>query len=389
LRIAFFTDTYLPSRDGVVTSILLTKRELEKMGHEVFVFAPEPGRGDPRDDSVHYFPSIGFKRYQGYRIPMLPTDNIPAVSHLKVDVIHAHGLFFMGLRSMLAGRGLRLPVVVTFHTMVTEAAKYYNFTPLPDETASRLMWVYVKRLLQRAEVVIAPTEAIRRELDRMAPNIRRVEVIPTGIEAGRFNPQLDGSGVRRRYGLEGMKVVLHVGRIAKEKNLDLVLNGFKLLHADLPEARLMVVGEGPAKSEYMKKAKELEIDAFTIFTGFVPDEELPFYYAACDVFTLASKFETQGIVILEAMATGRSVTGINYRAVAEVIEDGVNGYLFEENPESWVMAVKKALNAPPGIRERAVQRAGSFSTKEGTERLVEIYQTAIRSKAARLGGKIH
>jgi len=320
---------------------------------------------------------------------MLPTDNIPAVSQLKVDVIHAHGLFFMGLRSMLAGRGLRLPVVVTFHTMVTDAAKYYNFTPLPDETASRLMWVYVKRFLQRAEVVIAPTEAIKRELNTMAPRIRRVEVIPTGIEPGRFSAQLDGSEVRRRYGLEGKKVVLHVGRIAKEKNLDLVLKGFKLLRDEVPEARLMIVGEGPAKAEYMEKAKDLDIDACTTFTGFVPDEELPLYYASCDVFTLASKFETQGIVILEAMASGKSVTGINFRAVAEIIEDGVNGYLFEEDPESWVKAARKALDAPPELRARAVQKASSFSTKEGAERLVEIYRSAITSKAARVGGKIH
>jgi 1,2-diacylglycerol 3-alpha-glucosyltransferase len=389
LRIAFFTDTYLPSRDGVVTSILLTKRELEGMGHEVFVFAPEPARGEPRDESVHYYPSIGFKKYQGYRIPMLPTDNIPAVNQLKVDVIHAHGMFFMGLRSMLAGRGLRLPVVVTFHTMVTDAAKYYNFTPLPDQTASRLLWVYVKTLLQRAEVVIAPTEAIKKELNRMAPKIRRVEVIPTGIEAGRFNPDLDGSEVRMRYGLEGKKIFLHVGRIAKEKNLDLVLGGFKMLHEEVPEARLMVVGEGPAKAEYMEKSREMNIEAFTIFTGFVSDEELPLFYAACDVFTLASKFETQGIVLLEAMATGKPVTGINYRAVAEVIEDDVNGFLFDENPESWVWAARKALNASPELRSKAIERANSFSTREGAEKLVEIYHSAIRSKAARVGRKIH
>lgn len=389
LRIAFFTDTYLPSRDGVVTSILLTKREMERMGHEVFVFAPEPARGDPREEGVHYFPSIGFRRYQGYRIPMLPTDNIPILSELKVDVIHAHGLFFMGMRSMLAGRGLGLPVVVTFHTMVMDAAKFYNFTPLPDETASRLLWIYVKRLLQRAEVVISPTEAIKKELNALAPKIRRVEVIPTGIEEGRFNPRLDGSKVRKKLGLEDKKVILHVGRIAKEKNLDLVLQGFALLNMERPDTVLMIVGEGPAKNEYLKKAKEMKIDGSTIFTGFVSDDELPLYYAACDVFTLASKFETQGIVILEAMATGKPVTGINYRAVAEIIRDGKNGYLFEEDPKSWKAAVQSALNAPLEIKQEAVKRAASFSTKEGSERLIEIYNFAIRSKAARVRGKLH
>lgn len=389
MRIAFFTDTYLPSRDGVVTSILLTKHELERMGHEVFVFAPEPARKEEREEGVHYYPSIGFRRYQGYRVPMLPSDTSPVLDELKVDVIHAHGLFFMGLRSMLAGRELKLPVVVTFHTMVTDAAKYYNFTPLPDETASRLMWVYVKRLLQRAEVVIAPTEAIKKELLASAPRIRRVEVIPTGIEIGRFNPQVEGGRVRARYGLGDEKVILHVGRIAKEKNIELVLQGFAELLKEEEGAKLMIVGDGPAKEEFERRAGQLGVGGAVIFTGFVPDAELPEYYAACDVFTLASKFETQGLVILEAMATGKPVTGINYRAVAEIIKDKENGYLFEEDPDSWVRAVREALRAPEELRRNAVARAAGFSTRDGAERLVEVYRLAMRTKVERVGGKIH
>jgi 1,2-diacylglycerol 3-alpha-glucosyltransferase len=388
LKIAMFTDTYLPSRDGVVTSILLTKRELEKMGHEVFIFAPEPANGVEREEGVYYCRSIGWKRYQGYRIPIFPTNKCQILDELDVDVIHTHGLLFMGLRSMFAGRTLRKPVVVSWHTMVTDAAKYYNFTPLPDEMATKLFSVYLKDLLRRAETVVVPTEAIEKELLEFSPKMRWVEVIPTGVDFSRFRPTNDGGEVRRRYGLLDKKIVLTVGRIAWEKNLELILEGFKSLRAQEPRAALMIVGEGPAKEYYQNRAKELGIAEATVFTGFVPDEDLPSYYAACDAFTLASKFETQGLVILEAMATGKAVAGIKYRAVAEIINDGVNGYLFEENSDDWIKAVRSALNAPEAVRRNARQRASQYSAADAARTLVEVYLFAIQSKRARVSGKI-
>ena len=116
------------------------------------------------------------------------------------------------------------------------------------------MWTYLRTILNRAEVVIAPTLAIKNEIKRYAPHIKRFEVIPTGVDLDRFNPRLDGSEVRRRYGLEGKKVILHLGRIAWEKNIELVLRGFCILSKQEPEARLVLVGEGPAKEHLMKLA---------------------------------------------------------------------------------------------------------------------------------------
>ncbi len=369
-----FTDTYLPSRDGVVTSILLTKKELEQLGHQVFVFAPEPGKGEPREPGVYYFRSIGFKRYAGYRIPIFPTNKCQILKELQIDVIHTHGLLFMALRSMFAGRSLRKPVVVTFHTMVTDAAKYYNFTPFPDQMVRRLMWIYLKRVLQRSEVVIAPTESIKKELLASAPRMRRIEVLPTGVDSERFRPGLDGTKVRAKFGLSNEKVVLHVGRIAREKNLELVLEGFGMLAKRHDDVRLMVVGTGPAKEHYEKMAEDLGLKGLVNFTGFLPDDQLPEYYAACDVLTLASKFETQGLVALEAMAMGKPVVGINFRAVAELIEDGVNGYRFEEDPVSWMRATEMALANAGGMGPKAIESASKFSLADETLRLVDLYR---------------
>ncbi|HXZ23129.1 MAG TPA: glycosyltransferase [Methanomassiliicoccales archaeon] len=385
MRIAMFTDTYLPSRDGVVTSILTTRSELQRRGHEVFVFAPDAGRDAAKEEGVCYLRSVGFRRYPGYHVPIFPTNKCEILKKLDIDVIHSQGLLFMALRSMFAGRSLKKPVVTSFHTMVTEAIQYYNFTPFPDYMASRLIWIYLRSLLQRSEAVIAPTEAIANELRGYAPRMRRIEVIPTGVDAERFNPRNDGSAIRAKYGLEDKRVVMNLGRIAREKNMELVLKGFEELRKQEDDVALMVVGEGPAREYYTKMAEDLGLGRSVVFTGFVPDDELPCYYAACDAFTIASKFETQGLVVLEAMATGKPVSGIDYRAVAEIITDGENGYLFKESASGWLESTKKALNANEALKVRARERAEQYTIHEATGRLVEVYQASIHSKRKRVG----
>lgn len=353
----------------------------------MFIFAPAPLEDKDREPGVHYFRSVSFRRYQGYRVPMFPSNKNEMVDNLKIDVIHNHGLAFMALRSMFVGRSLRKPVVTTWHTNVTEAVKFYNFSGLPDEVLVRLMWIYIRSLLRRSEAVIAPTEAIKANLLGYVPSIRRIEVVPTGVDLNRFYPGLDASAILERYGLRGKKVVLHLGRIAMEKNLDLVINGFAKMVKKNSELRLMVAGDGPAKANYIKMVQDLGISDKVIFTGFVPDEELPLIYSACDVFTIASKFETQGLVVLEAMACGKPVVGVNYRAVAEIVHDGVDGYLFDDDEQSWCRAIERGLNSSSEVRERARFRAEQYSQKEEARRMVKIYQDAIASKQARLRGR--
>lgn len=379
-----FTDSYLPSRDGVVTSILLSKKSLESLGHEVIIFAPDPKDPRQREEGAYYFKSKCFQSYQGYYIPMFPVENCGILKKLDVDVIHSQGLFFMGLRSMFAGRNLKLPVVVSFHTMVLDATKYYNFTPLPDWVVTQLMWTYLRSLLERADSVIVPTNAIKEELLCSANGIRHIEVIPTGVDSNMFNPLIDGSAMRAKYGLDGGKVVLTVGRIAYEKNLDLVLEGFKILRDRNPDTKLVVVGKGPASNHVEKKAKDLGIQDNTFFLGFIPDQDLPGLYAACDAFTIASKFETQGLVVLEAMATGKPVVGIDYRAIAEIIDNDVNGFTFSENPNSWALAIERALESGQRVCVKARERAEEYSLQRSAMKLIDVYKYAITSKKERL-----
>jgi 1,2-diacylglycerol 3-alpha-glucosyltransferase len=383
-----FTDTYLPTRDGVVTSILMTKQRLEELGHEVFMFAPEPDNDADREKGVYYFRAVSFDKYPGYRVAMFPTNKCEILEDLDVDVIHTHGLLAMAVRSMFAGRVLRKPVVVSFHTMVTEASKYYVKLPFLDPILNRLFWIYLRQLLERADAVVVPSEAIRAELSQYAPGMKRIEVIPTGVDCSLFSPEVDGTVIRKRHGLDKGKVVLNVGRIAWEKNLDLILKGFSVMKNRNDGVWLMIVGDGPAREHYTRLAAELGVTERTIFTGFVPDAELPQYYAASDAFVMASKFETQGIVVLEAMACGKSVAGINYRAVAEIVKDGVNGFLFDESPESCASAMEAALDCTDDVRSAARQRAKEYSMMDSVGKLVKVYEFVIEQKKAFLDGRI-
>ena len=381
-----FTDSYLPTKDGVVTSILLTKGQLEKMGHEITVFAPEPYNGQGREEGVQYFRAVSYRDYPGYSIPMFPSNKCEILRDLDIDIIHTHGVFFMGVRSMFAARTLHMPVVVSFHTMVTDAVKYYARLPVPDWVITHLLWVYLRQLLERADAVVAPSTSIRDELLEKAPDIRRIDVIPTGVDCSRFCPTNSGAKVRAKYGLNGERIVLHVGRIAREKNLELVMNGFAKLSAEEKDVRLMIVGDGPAKEHYMGLAKDIGIADRTIFTGFVPDEDLPSYYAACDTFVIASKFETQGLVALEAMASGKPVAGIDYRAISEIIDNDKNGFLFDESATDCADAISCALASPIEIRNAARSKAETYSVSESVEKLVELYDFAMSEKNGRVNG---
>ncbi len=377
------TDSYLPTRDGVSTAVTTTKKALEERGHEVIVIAPDPGREELREEGTVYFKARKFRSYPGYFLPIFPSNKMEVIRGLDVDVIHCQGQMTMAIRAMLVARHLKLPIVTHFHTMVTEAMRYYSPIPLEWNMAERLLWRYFRIILHRSDAVITPTDAVGKELLGRAPHIRRIETIPLGIDQERFNPGLDKSIMRKRHGLEGRKVMVHVSRLSYEKNIELVLRSMTLMDDD---TSLLIVGTGPAEPILKKMSSELGLDDRVIFTGFVPNEELALYYAAGDASILASKFETQGLVVIEAMACGLPVAAIDYRALKETVEDGHNGYLFIDDEESCATAMRKCLAADDKMRMNARSTAERFSLDMTCSRLLELYQWAIDSKRERLGG---
>ena len=380
MRIAMMTDSYFPTRDGVVTSICTIKESLEELGHEVFIIAPEPEK-EYRQEGVYYFKSIRFKSYDGYYVPIFPSNKIEILKEIDPDVIHIHGVATMALRGLVCGHTLKLPTVMTFHTMVDDAAQYYSPIKLPPETMNRLIWIYLRQILKRMDVVVTPTSCIGAEIISHGAECRNMVTVPTGAKTEVFHPGLPYDDLVARYGLEGKRIIVHVGRVSYEKDIDMVIRAMSKV-----DAHLLVVGKGPAKEDMERLVKELGLEDKITFTGFVSDEELPRFYNMADMVISASKFETQGLTILEAMATGKPVACRNGRAFAEIVKDGVNGYLFDDD-EGCVDAINRCLNAPEDVRRASFQTAMENSRAKSIEKYVEAYELAIETKRRRMEGK--
>lgn len=378
MRIAMMTDSWYPTRDGVVTSVATIKTSLEALGHEVFVIAPEP-EDEYKQDEVYYFPAIRFKTYEGYYVPIIPARNIDVLRRIDPDIIHIHGVATMAIRGLVYGRILKIPTVMTFHTMVDDAARFYSPVPVRPDALQRWIWIYLRHVIRHVDVLVTPTACIGEELRKHQTEFRNLMTIPTGIDTAFYRPGIDCGFVRERHGLGSKRVAIHVGRISYEKNLDLVIRA--MINVD---GVLLVCGRGPAKEESERLVEWLGLGNRVIFAGFVPDEELPAYYNAADCAVSASGFETQGLSILEAMSCRKPVACMNARAFSEIIRDGENGYLFEDLA-GCTDAVRRALDAPDSVKNGALRTALATSRGESARKYIEAYELAIETKREHSG----
>lgn len=376
MRIAMVTDSYLPTRDGVVTAVITLRKALEDMGHTVFIIAPDPGK-EYREEGVIYFRATKFKKYPDYYIPIFPSNKREVIESLNVDVIHIYGVTFMALKALIVSHTTHIPTVMTYVTNVVDALRFYSPLPLPLPMQEKLAWIYIRNILKRPRCIIALTPESLKEFDQNGIRPKRTEVIPIGIDIRHFVEGLDGSEIRKRYGLENNRVVIHVGRVSYEKNIPQAVDAMRFMPEDV---RLMIVGKGPALEDLKKHVQDSGLSDRVIFTGFVSDEELPLHYAASDVVVSASRFETQGLTIVEAMACGIPAACAAGRAFLDVIKDGYNGYLFGEAPEDCAEALKKCLDEKealmPGIRATAVE----YSTDTVGKKLTALYESVCSKK---------
>lgn len=379
MRIALFTDTYLPTVDGVVTSVLTTRRQLEAHGHEVVVFAPEdPRRRGMREAGTIYVRAKEFRHYPGYRLAMFPGHEVDLIKDLGIDVIHNHGVGFVGIKGLWASWQAKIPRVSTFHTMIHDTLAFYSPFGLNLHLLERGVRFYLRIFLRKTQGVVVPSRAILEEILALSPRANIADVIPTGVDPERFRPNVPGQSIRTRWGLNGHDVVLHVGRVAAEKNLETLIHAFPRILAANPDTKLLIVGTGPYMEKYYDLVRHLGLSGDIIFTGFVPDADLPKYYAAADAFAIASKFETQGLVVLEALASGLPVAGANYRAIPEFVQEGLNGSLFDPGDvRGCSAAVLKCLRERDAMSDPARETALDYSVERCTRRLEGVYERLV------------
>ncbi|MCL2148409.1 MAG: glycosyltransferase [Methanomassiliicoccaceae archaeon] len=371
MRIAIMTDSYLPTRDGVVTAVMTLSKSLRDLGHTVFIIAPDPGEGG-REEGVHYFPAMRFRKYPDYFLPVFPSGKRGLIESLDPDIIHIHGVAFMALKGLIVSRSTGVPAVATYCTNVVDTLEFYSPVPIPAHILSRLAWVYLRNFLKRPKCVVALTPATLTEFEENGVVTKRTAVIPVGIDVDRFATGLDGSGIRERHGIADERVVIHVGRVSYEKNIGVPIKAMR----HLPEGvKLMVVGKGPALEDMKGLARSEGLEGRVIFTGFVPDDELALYYSASDVVVSASRFETQGLTIAEAMACGLPAACSDGRAFLDVVEDGVNGFFFKDTPEDCASAILRCLEGGEGMSANARRTAEGYSMRAVAKRMADLYES--------------
>ncbi len=382
MKIGFFTDTYLPNVDGVVNSILAYTGELERRGEKVFIFTSGTEREarEFANDKTFYFESVVFPPYPQYKLAVFPFNSLKRARESGIHLVHTHAIASMGVAAIGCAKTLNLPLVGTFHTMVPKATSYITKSSLGKKFFAEVAWKGIKQFYAPFDLVTAPSRTIEKLLNKHG--VHRTAVVPNGIDTKKFTPYHDRHIVRKLLGISAKeRVILTSGRLSSEKNVEVLLDAFARLRRH-HKAKFIVQGDGPARLGYIKHAKKIGIQKDVIFTGFVKDYEIPFFYAAADVFATASTFETQGLALLEAMACERVCVGARSLAIPELIKHGSNGYLFRpfdarDCEEQLLKALELKDSQKKKLLKNARNTAVEYSIQKSTEKLVEAYKRVL------------
>lgn len=384
MRIALFTNNYLPFCGGVTISVDTLRCGLETRGHEVWVMAPRFADAGPDGARVVRYPSVPSARYPEFPLAIPYARGVSHfVASLGLDVFHAHHPFLLGPAARRLARRRRRPLVFTYHTRYEKYAHYVPLTRgLVEWAATRLSG----RFAASADAVIAPSAGIRADLLRRGVTAP-VHVVPTGVDLDLFAPG-ERALARRALGLsDDGPIVLYVGRLDREKSVDRVLLAFDRVASTIARARLVVVGHGTEAEPLRRLARRLPAADRIHFLGVRSHAALPACYRAADLFLFASETETQGLVLAEAAACGLPVVAVAAPGCDEVVRDGESGLTTKHEPAALAEAAVGLLldaerRAAMGRRARAVAER-AFDVRLQIDRTLDVYAGA----AARAGAR--
>jgi glycosyltransferase involved in cell wall biosynthesis len=373
MRIALFTETFVPKIDGIVTTLCETVRHLKSLGHEVLVFAPDGGS----TGGVTDFEGARIIGMKGHSFPLYPELrlSLPRASmraqirEFQPDLLHVADPALLGIAALYYGGGtnggaLRLPLVVSYHTDLPAYLRYYGLGMLEPH-----IWRIMRVRHNRATLNLCTSSAMLEQLSQHG--IERVALWPGGVDTARFHPGRRSDAMRSQLTSNAPEspLLVYVGRLSPEKDIERI----KTMLQALPAARLALIGDGPHRKVLERHFADMPV----YFAGFLRGEELAAAYASCDVFVMPSQTETLGLVVLEAMSSGLPVVGAGAGGLPELIQDGT-GCLFDSDGEA-IDAIRSFLDCPgkreaAGIAGRAF--AADHSWKAATLTLVEHYKAA-------------
>lgn len=378
LKIGFFTDTYASQINGVVSSIESFRIELEKQGHDVYVFAPKMKPEQKETDKIIRFRAFKFIFQPEYYVSVPFTRQIIKKFWKKeLDIVHTHTPFSLGNLGYYYSAVKKVPLVSTYHTLYPEYVKAYILQGkvLTPNMVKKLSAIFHNR----CDLTIAPSEKIKKLLKSYGVKTK-IESLPTGINLNNFKKtQTNNFRKKNKIGPDD-KVLLYVGRVAQEKNIDFLIKSFESISQQKQDVKLIIAGDGPHKKALKLLSKKLGLEKKVIFTGYLHKEDVVKAYYSSDIFVFASKTDTQGMVILEAAACGLPIVAVKDEAFADILKNKENGFTTGENKNIFADKIIKLLEEDILYRQMSSaskQIANDFTIEKQTNKLLEFYNKLI------------
>lgn len=390
MRIGLFTDTYPPFINGVSTSVDMLKKALEKKGHKVYVITVNDSvlKYDyDEENRVLKIPGVPIGIYD-YRLSRIyPIRIINLIKSWNLDVIHSHTEFGLGIFARIFAKQFNIPLVHTYHTMYEDYTHYITHGYF-DKSSKKIVEYLTKFYCETtATELIVPTTKTYQLFREKYKFERNIHIIPTGIEVDRFfEENIDKKLVNKLKKQLGISkndiVIVFVGRLAEEKNVEFLLNAHQKLVKKQSNAKLLIVGDGPDKEKFEGIAKDLKIENNVIFTGKVAWSEVPYYYHISDIFTTASTSETQGLTVIEAMASEIVPVVINDTAFQGTVTNDLSGYIFATE-EEYINCMLKLCNDKKlrsMLSSQARIQSEHLSSAQYAENVLVVYNRALKHK---------
>jgi glycosyltransferase involved in cell wall biosynthesis len=371
MRIALFTETFLPKVDGIVTRLKHTIDHLQRLGDQVLVISPEGGLTEYKGAKIFGVTGFPLPLYPELKLA-LPRPAIgEALRRFQPDLIHVVNPAVLGLAGLYYAKTMDVPLIASYHTHLPEYLQHYGLGMLEG-----LLWELLKAGHNQAQLNLCTSTAMMQALTEHG--IERVDLWQRGVDTELFQPHLASREMRSRLsqGHPDSPLLLYVGRLSAEKEIDRI----KPVIEAIPGARLALVGDGPHRRALEKHFEGTP----THFVGYLQGLELGAAFASADAFIFPSRTETLGLVLLEAMAAGCPVVAARSGGIPDIVEDGVNGFLFDPNDENGAIVASQRLFANPqereNLRHNARREAERWGWSSATRQLQNYYRAIVGSQ---------
>lgn len=386
MNIGLFTETYYPEINGVAASVFVLKEELEKLGHNVYVFTTTSPGAPKYEKNVFRVPSLPCVLISERRVGLFYQPRLAsAIKRLNLDIIHTNTEFSLGVFGRIMARELKIPIIHTYHTIYEDYTHYITKGKILDGRAKKVVRAISRVCCNTVDEVIAPTEKVKELLEHYDVS-REIKVIPTGINLEKFDKQnysyRDIQGVRKQYGIKPEdKVVVYIGRVSHEKNLDELLQHMNHYLMKRKNVKFVIVGSGPDSKKINEMISKMESKDSIICMGAKPYDEIGTYYQIAQVFVSASNSETQGLTFIEAMAAGLPVVAKQDRCLEGILKPGENGFFFQ-NETQFEAGLDEILFPATGLANvdyssNAWLTAQRFSTSNFAESILALYEEVL------------